>query len=240
VRIGVLSDIHGNLRALEAVLRDIDRVSPDLVLLGGDLAVNGPRPAEVIDTLRARGCTGVLGNTDELLFDPSGQAEQERRAPRLVAWLRLLFNTLGPWAREQIGDERANWLRTLPRHLSRDDLYLVHASPADLWRAPMPDATASELEATYGTVGCPLVIYAHIHRPYVRNLDGITIANTGSVGLPYDGDARASYLLVEDGQPTIKRVEYDIALACRDLASSDFPLQSWLAKVLRSGRFSHP
>jgi putative phosphoesterase len=240
MRLAVLSDIHGNLTALEAVVADIDRQSPDLVLHGGDLALIGPRPAEVIDRLRELQWSGVLGNTDEVLFDDSVQDEQERRAPGLVDWLRVLFGSLTPWARDRVGDERAAWLRTLPTETRRDDVLLIHAAPGDLWRAPMPDATDRELLETYGGCDANLVVYGHIHRPYVRSLPAVTVANGGSVGLPYDGDPRSSYLLIEDGGPSIRRVEYDIERACHDARDAEFPLADWLAGVLRTGRFTQP
>src|SRR5438874_12221735 len=101
MRIAIVSDIHGNVAALEAVIADLDAQAPDLIVHGGDLAAIGPRPAEVIDVVRDRGWPGVLGNTDEILFDTSGQAEQQRRAPKLRDWLQTLFETLAPWARER-------------------------------------------------------------------------------------------------------------------------------------------
>src|ERR1700737_21742 len=82
-RLAIVSDIHGNLVALEAVIADLDAHAPDLIVQGGDLAVIGPRPSEVIDRIRDLGWPGVLGNTDEILFDPSGRAGQKRGAPKL-------------------------------------------------------------------------------------------------------------------------------------------------------------
>jgi putative phosphoesterase len=240
MRLAIISDIHGNLTALEAVVADIDRQSPDLVLHGGDLALIGPRPAEVIDRLRELEWPGVLGNTDQALFDASVQDEQERRAPGLVDWLRVLFGSLTPWARERIGGERAGWLRALPTETRRDALLLLHAAPGDLWRAPMPDASDSELLDTYGGLDADIVVYGHIHRPYVRSLPAVTVANSGSVGLTYDGDPRASYLLLEDGVPSIRRVDYDMERACDDARDAEFPLGGWLEGVLRAGRFVQP
>lgn len=237
MRLAIVSDIHGNLAALEAVAADLGRQAPDVVLHGGDLSLTGPRPAEVIDFVREQGWLGVLGNTDEILFDPSGQAEQELRAPGLRDWLRVLFTSLMPWARERLGGARAEWLRGLPREIRRDDLLLLHASPGDLWRAPMPDALDDQLRDTYGGRAAHLVIYGHIHRPFVRQLDGLTVANSGSVGLPWDGDWRASYLLIDDGTVSIRRIEYDIDRACRDITVTGFPLAIWLENVLRAGRF---
>ena len=119
MRIAIVSDIHGNLAALDAVSADLARHDPDLVIHLGDLAVLGPRPAAVIDRIRELGWPGVLGNTDEMLWTPAALEEQERRAPKLHAWLHTLFAILAPWAREHLGAERIAWLWTLPREPTR-------------------------------------------------------------------------------------------------------------------------
>jgi putative phosphoesterase len=234
-RIAVLSDVHGSLAALEAVAADIDRQAPDLVLHVGDLVVNGPMPAEVVDFVRDRGWRGVLGNTDEILWTPAELQRQVARAPKLHDLLHVLFDETGPATRELLGEARLEWLRLLPLELREADLLLLHASPGDLWRAPMPDATDAVLLETYGPLGARLVVYGHIHRPFVRRLPGHTIANSGSVGQPYDGDWRASYLLIDGGVPTVRRVEYDLDRELADLARSGYPRASWLAAMRRSG-----
>ena len=239
-RLAIVSDIHGNLVALEAVIADLDAHAPDLIVQGGDLAVIGPRPSEVIDRIRDLGWPGVLGNTDEILFDPSGQAEQQRRAPKLRGWLETLFETLTPWARERLGEKRLSWISQLPRAWRQDQTLLVHAGVDDLWQAPMPDAPDDEILRAYGDRGASLVVYGHIHRPYVRKLERLTVANSGSVGLPYDGDPRPSYLLIDDGVPEVHRVEYDLDRAARDAVEAGFPLAEWLAQVQRNGRFAAP
>jgi predicted phosphodiesterase len=240
MRIAIISDIHGNLAALDAVVADLEHQRPDLVLHLGDLALIGPRPAAVVDRIRDLGWPGVLGNTDELLWEPALLARQERRAPKLRAWLHTLFDTLAPWAQAQLGADRIAWLCALPRQWRSHDLLAVHASPGDLWYAPMPTADDRTLLATYGGHGARLAVYGHIHRPFVRRLPGLTIANSGSVGMPYDGDWRASYLLIDDAVPSIRRVAYDLQRELSDLTTSTFPLASWLAAVQRQGRFSQP
>ncbi len=204
------------------------------------MAVLGACPAEVVDRLRELAWPGLAGNTDEMLWDRAVRAEQERRAPKLRAWLDVLFGVLGPWAAERLGEERIAWLRSLPRERREGDVRLVHASPGDLWRAPMPDAAGAELADTYGGTGAALAVYGHVHRPFVRSLPGLTVANSGSVGLPWDGDPRASYLLVDDGRPSVHRVAYDLERARRQLAGARFPLADWLASVQREARFTRP
>src|SRR5439155_13736699 len=104
--LAIVSDIHGNMTALEAVVRDIERRAVDRVLQGGDLALAGCQPAEVIDCVRELGWEGIVGNTDELLWRPEERAVQERNAPKLRDLLRLLFEDYAPVTRELIGEER--------------------------------------------------------------------------------------------------------------------------------------
>ena len=240
MRVAVVSDVHGNLVALEAVVRDLREQAPDLVLHGGDLAVTGPRPGEVVDRMRELGWDGVVGNTEEMLWRPDLEPALIAAAPGLAGWLQVLFRELGPWAAERLGEERILWLRGLPEQRAAGELTLVHASPGDLWQAPLPTATAAELERTYRTLGGALAVYGHIHRPFVRAVRSQTVANAGSAGLPWDGDPRASYLLLEGGTAMVRRVEYDLDAARRDVRDSGFPRASWLAAVQASGRFRRP
>ncbi|HEY7199289.1 MAG TPA: metallophosphoesterase family protein [Candidatus Dormibacteraeota bacterium] len=240
MRLAVVSDVHGSLVALEAVVADVRAAAPDLVVQGGDTAVIGPRPAEVVDRLRELDWPGVAGNVDEMLWDGAARAEQERRAPRLRAWLDVLFGTLAPWSAERLGDERIAWLRDLPPAHRCEDVLVVHASPGDRWRAPMPDAADAELHAVYGEPGVRTAVYGHVHRPFVRALPGLTVANSGSVGLPWDGDPRASWLLLDGGAAEVRRVAYDLERARRDLDDAGFPLAAWLAGVQRGARFTRP
>ena len=240
MRVAVVSDIHGNLTALEAVVADLERSAPEVVLQGGDTAVMGPRPVEVVDRLRELAWPSVVGNIDEVLWRPELHERQRERAPALAPLLSLVFDEYVPWALERLGDEHVEWLQSLPAEHREGDLALVHASPGDLWRAPMPNADDEELASTYGPLAAPLAAYCHIHQPFVRVLDNLIVANAGSVGLPFDGDPRASYLLVDDGEPSIVRVEYDVEQEVRALHDAGHPDAERLAQIRRTGRFVAP
>jgi putative phosphoesterase len=235
--LAVVSDIHGNLTALEAVAADIERRGVDQVVHGGDVALIGARPAEVIDRVAELGWPGIVGNTDELLWRPEQFAAQLRVAPKLQPQLRMLFENYAPATLERIGEERLELLRELPESRVVANVGLVHASPGDLWRAPMPNAGDEELSSTYEPVGTEIVAYGHIHRSFVRQIGVLSVANAGSVGLPFDGDPRASYLLIQDHRAEVIRVEYAIETEAAALRASGYPDADRITEMLRSGRF---
>src|SRR5580658_7788496 len=139
MRIAVVSDIHGNLTAFDAVLADLRQTSPDLVLHGGDLPHGGASPCEIVDRIRNLGWPGVLGNTDEMLFDPASLTQFAAGLPQLKAMFDAI-EEMAADARVLMGENRLEWLRGLPRSLVYDDFALVHASPQTAWRAPMDSA----------------------------------------------------------------------------------------------------
>jgi predicted phosphodiesterase len=235
MRTAIVTDIHGNLTALEAVLADLRDAAPDLIVHGGDLAHAGSSPAEVVDRLRDLAWPGVLGNTDEMLFDLGPLREFAAQSPQLQALLPLI-EQMAPATAEALGEARLQWLQGLPRHWSAEGVTLVHASPTSLWRAPFPEAADEDLAQVYSPLGSPLAVYGHVHRSYIRRLPGLTVANTGSTSLSHDGDPRASYLLIDDGIPSIRRVEYDVAREISALEQSGFPHWQWTAKILSAAR----
>ncbi len=239
MRVAIVSDIHGNRRAFEAVLADLRQVAPDLVLHGGDLAAGGAHPADIIDQVHGLAWPGVRGNTDEMLWAPERLAEYAATQPKLAPILAMLQEMIPPTL-ASIGEERLRWLEELPSLYSQTGLSLVHASPGDLWRAPMPNASDDELQSTYASLRAPIVVYGHIHRPYIRRLPGITVANTGSVSQSYDGDTRASYLVTDGESITIRRIEYDVESEARDLLRSGLPHADWLSRILLAGQYCPP
>lgn len=239
MRVAIVSDIHGNRRAFQAVLDNLRQVAPDLVLHGGDLASGGTHPAEIIDHVRSLGWPGVRGNTDEMLWAPESLAEYAAANPKIAPILAMVRETIAPTL-ASIGEERLRWLEGLPSLYAQPEFSLVHASPNDLWRAPMPNASDEELRSTYASLRAPIVVYGHIHRPYVRRLQGMTVANTGSVSQSYDGDTRASYLVIDGENVTIRRVEYDVESEAKELLRSGLPHADWMARILLAGKYCPP
>lgn len=235
MRVAILSDIHGNITALQAVLADLREAAPDLVLHGGDVADGCGGPAEVIDLIRSLGWNGVMGNADEMLISPASLeafAAQSSAPPAL--WDAVRDGAAA--TREAIGAERLDWLESLPLEMILPHLALVHASPGDCWRVPRADAADAEWRATYEHLNRPIIVFAHTHLPMVRAVAGFCIINTGSVGLPYDGDPRAAYLLLDGFRPSIRRVAYDVSQASKRLFERNRPHAKWIAEMLANGR----
>jgi putative phosphoesterase len=236
VKIAVVSDVHGNLTALETVIRDIQRVGVDLVVNGGDLIGSGPRPAEVIDRVAGLGWQGIIGNTDEVLWNAQPLIDLAARLPAMKTTWNMVLDDV-EWTRSAIGNDRIQWLRSLPGLFVATDVAIVHASPGDTWKDPGPTASDDELAAVYATLRSPAVVFGHLHVPFVRPVHDFIVANSGSAGMPYDGDPRASYLVIEDGQPTVRRVAYDIDSEIEALAVRNHPHRDWMSAILRSGAY---
>jgi len=227
-RIAIVSDIHGNLAALDAVVADLQRWAPDLVVQGGDLVIGGPRPAECVDRVRELGWPGVIGNIDTVVRDGLPPGIEPGLAARLDGHVA--------WNADRLGEERVAWLQTAPTEWRDGDrVAVVHAVPGNLWQVVLPDAGDADLQSTFGPLGARVAVFCHIHVPFVRHVGSLTVANSGSAGNPYDGDPRASYLLVEDGAVTVHRVEYDVDQVAADLRATGSPDPDVLAAAIRTG-----
>jgi len=236
MRIAVVSDIHDNVSAFEAVLADLGRVGADLVVHGGDLAGTGSRPPEVIDRVRALGWPGVYGNADEMLWKTERLAEV-LAAPQFDRMREMLLTQVIPASLDALGPDRLAWLRALPIRWASGDVTVVHAGPDDAWRSPGANASDEELARVYGGLGTPVVVYGHIHVSYVRRTASLIVANSGSVSMSYDGDPRAAYAVIDDGEVTIRRVEYDVEEEIARLKATPYPEADWMAEIFRQARY---
>jgi putative phosphoesterase len=210
VRVAVISDVHGNLVALEAVVADLQAQAPDEIWCAGDLGWAGPWASECIERVRAAGWTTIKGNTDVWITgDPQTVEGEDQRAEfRAVA------------TAHHLDSEDARWLLDLPvGHSGPGSVLMVHGTPETAFDAPLPEAPGSDFAPYEGQAS--LVLYGHVHRAFVRRLkDGTVVANPGSVGLPMDGPT-ASYLLLDLNAPDFtlrhRRVAFDRA-ACIERA----------------------
>ncbi len=192
MRIAVLGDIHGNLPALDAVVKDIDDQSVDDVWCTGDLGWMGPWASECIGRVRDAGWTTVKGNCDVWIAgDPQTIEDPDERS---------VFEQMAE--QHAVGSDDARWLLNLPLgYQGAGSILMVHGTPASPFVAPLPNAPPSEFAAYEGQAS--LVIYGHVHIAFVGRLsDGTLVSNPGSVGLPMDGDS-ASYLIVDREGPNL-------------------------------------
>jgi predicted phosphodiesterase len=233
MRIAVVSDIHGNLTAFKAVLADLRAMSPDLIIHGGDLADGGSHPVEIVDQIRTLGWPGVLGNVDEMLADPQSLKDFAAQTPQMQPLLAPI-EEMAAFTRFALGQERVAWLGALPRTHLVENIAVVHASPETTWRSPSPESSDASFESVYAPLDRRIVVYGHVHRPFIRAVNSMTVINAGSVSLSFDGDPRAAYLLLDDDQPNIRRVAYDVE---REVAAvKNRPQAAWTIRMLQSAR----
>lgn len=214
MRIAILADIHGNLPALEAVVDDLRGQRPDAVYLAGDQVNRCPWSDEVMDLLAVEGWPMIAGN-HELVLAELGQLScpayfmDRRRFPDL--W----------WTRHHLSAANLTTIRGLPltQHVPLEQaapILLVHGSPYKVTVGFAPDLTDVQIRRLLVGATDPVVIGAHTHQPMDRWVDGQRVMNPGSVGMPYNGDARAQYLLLDAGaaglRATFRQVAYPIEL----------------------------
>jgi predicted phosphodiesterase len=215
VRFAVLADIHGNLPALRAVLDEVSREAVEVVVVAGD-TVGGPLVVESLELLRGRVSTvhWVAGNSErEAVAAYDGAAVSDDPPGWAAAWSA---QAMGPAWRDELG----SW----PISVVVDGVCVCHGSPRRddeiLTRVTPEDVI---FDAVQG-VGERLIVGGHTHQQFVRRLsDGRTFANAGSVGLPYEGRAAAFWMVVEDGEPSLRATEYDVTAALEELRASGYP-----------------
>ena len=192
--LALLYDIHGNLPALEAVLADAGEVEG--FVLGGDYALAGAWPRETVERLRElENATWIRGNADRWLVDRSD-------APPFVP-------PIAERCAETLGEELVAELFGLPESTTIDGTLYCHASPRSDMETFFPEPGDHDAELLMG-VEARRVVCGHIHVSFDRiGPGGIELVNPGSVGMPWDGDHRAAYAVIEDDRVERRRVEYD-------------------------------
>jgi putative phosphoesterase len=243
-RIAALSDVHGNIVALEAVLTDVAREKPDRIVVAGDLVLNGPEPVAVADLLRnlaAEGAAVIAGNTDVAVADFDFAAA----FPWMTDGVPDAIVDAAEWAHEALGEERVDWLRGLPaeRRMRAEDDTLVlvcHASPgsqtAGLDQNLDPSVTIERVAPTDARV----IVCGHTHMPEVRELGWKVIVNDGSAGYVFDGDPTASWALIDidAGEVTaeIRRTDFDTLGVANAISSRGLAGDVYRAATVRTGK----
>jgi predicted phosphodiesterase len=227
--IAIISDIHGNLEALEAVLSDIHACGADDVYCLGDIVGHGPNPCECIDVVATSCSKSILGDCEAMLWDkPPIDSE--------------IFDRIVQRTRQQLaagpGSSDARWefLWSLPTSFAEEDILFVHGSPREPTREyvfPEDCYNSRKMDSLFDSFQA-VCFTGHTHLPGVfPDLDNFrtpeelgfeynlgdhkAIVNVGSVGQPRDGDLRACYVLLNDRRVTFRRVEYDMAKMRRKL-----------------------
>jgi predicted phosphodiesterase len=234
MKYALISDIHGNLPALETVLASVDaRADVDATYHLGDLVGYAPWPNEVAALLRERGIPGIAGNYDSTTAIDYPHCGCKADSPRGEELSHLSYE----WTREHVSPQTKRYLGELPfrmdlrprgGHKSRPTLTLVHGTPT--------------LNTLYWTEDRPDSFCTKMAKPWTREVGGMGFVNTGSVGKPKDGDWRAGYVLVEAneeiGPVEFVRVDYDLERAIEGVLGSDLPNE--FADQLRAGGTPKP
>ncbi|MBI5931499.1 MAG: metallophosphoesterase family protein [Chloroflexi bacterium] len=237
MRLAIISDIHGNLIALEAALADIQANSPDQIIFLGDLADRGPQPHEVIQCVQSLNCPAVMGNTDDLLIHPPSAIELNKQA-------KVPFWGVVQWCRAQLTDTDLAFMHSFQPALtiSLDNgqaLLCYHGSPRSnmdrIW-ASTPD---DDLKVMLENPTARVMVGGHTHLPFLRRLHDKIILNPGSIGLAFtptpDGrelnNNRAEYLIltVERGRVSVefRQLVYPLDQYFQAVQNSGMPHQDW-------------
>jgi putative phosphoesterase len=226
MRLAIFGDVHGNLPALEAVLSDIVQQEPDAVYCLGDLVGYGASPNEVTARIKSEGIPTIMGNYDDGVGfdrDECGCAYREPRDQELGD--RSLT-----WTKARVTGENKAFLRTLAPEIrftaDKKRVLLVHGSPRKMNEYLFEDRPLSSFQRLAGSSNTDIIVFGHTHKPYVKEVDGVTFLNVGSVGKPKDGDWRACYAVLEVGASStvvFQRVVYDVAKAAAAIRATELP-----------------
>lgn len=243
----LLSDIHSNLPALEACLKDFQDEPHDKICVLGDIIAYGPRPKECVEIVRglqAKGALCLKGNHDDnsvRMGTPGGVSSEIGRYEL--------------WDREGMGEANLAWVGNLPSAADLGDMYFVHASP----RHPLSEYVDDDEKCRAALAFTPArwVFCGHSHRPlcYTLSADGAGqldwprgegksevrhlaqgsrhVINVGSVGESRDGDPRACYVVLDTatGRLEFRRVEYDVMIMVEDMKQQGFPEALWRKRL---------
>ncbi|HEU5219982.1 MAG TPA: metallophosphoesterase family protein [Gemmatimonadales bacterium] len=245
MRLALISDIHANLPALEAVLADIASRHGDATYHLGDLVGYAPWPNEVIAMIRAHDIPGVAGNYDSTVATSYKHCGCKYEDPKQEAQAHESFQ----WTLQHTDPAGKAFLGGLPfrldlrnggGHLPGTSLILVHGTPTlntVYWTEDRPDEFSLRMAGHAGARAGDVIAFGHTHKPWHREIDGIHFVNTGSVGRPKDGDWRAGYVLLTMENETVRaevvRVEYDVQRAMEGIRASSLPDE--FADHLQSG-----
>jgi putative phosphoesterase len=227
-RVAVITDIHANLPALEAVLQAIEWTDVDAVYCGGDLVGYGPWPNEVCRLIEERGIPTIYGNYDYAIGRDLEDCGCAYRDPHD----RELGEQSVAWTLEHTDAQSKAFMRELPFdlrfELASKRIRLVHGSPRKVNEYLFGDKPTRTFERIAALADCDVLVFGHTHKPWIREYGGVLFVNCGSIGKPKDGDPRAAFAVLQRDEEyglvaDIERVEYDAAGVAREVASVGLP-----------------
>ena len=237
IKMALISDIHGNLHALEAVLKDIEKKGVNTVYCTGDLVGYGARPNEVIELIRQNNIPTVMGNYDDAIGNMRLICGCDYKDEQSI----LLGEKSVAWTKENTTETNKLWLKDLPSRirlsLSGTDMLLVHGSPGALNEYLYEDTSEENLDRILEESGAGILVCGHTHLPYVKKVKSGYVVNAGSAGMPKHGNPNVTYVIVtlEGSSLTgdIIEVPYDYEDTAREIENSGLPAQ--FAQNIRTG-----
>ncbi|MDI9432539.1 MAG: YfcE family phosphodiesterase [Planctomycetota bacterium] len=234
--IALLSDVHGNLPSLEAVLEDAAHHGAAEIWNLGDMLGYGPFPNEVLGRLREVAKVNIVGNYDRKVLDFSRKRDKWKRKKPPAKY------TAFQWNDAHLDAAGRDFLGSLPEQARRTvgglEVLLVHGSPASIDELLNSDTSRQRFSELARFAQADVVVCGHSHDPFVRHIDDVWFVNPGSVGRPEAGDWRASYALLEFSGENLKvghrRVPYDIDRVARAVHAAGLPGE--FIDVFRKGR----
>ena len=210
-RVAILSDVHGNVPALDAAIADVERQRPDEILVGGDLVGRGPQGSRVIGIIRERGWRTIKGNHEDYLL-----AFRKDEIPE--GWRKAEVWSATRWMADELAPQDIPYMESLPADVCSERLRqvrLVHGTPRSNNEGIGPWTSDRSMARHLESIRESVLVCAHTHRPLERRLPQGKVINVGSVGLPFNRDPRAQYVLLHDEGDEVevefRRIEYDRA-----------------------------
>ena len=244
-RVVVLSDIHGNLAALEAVVARLPALKPDQVAILGDHALFGPQPSETIDLiqqLQKKGALVTAGTGDIAVADLDYAAS----FPSLAGGLPPGLKAAVEWASDALDDDRIEWLRSLPseRRIRYGEIAVTfcHASPGSRTSALSADLDPSTTRELLGQTDSRVVCVGFTHTARVKDYGWKVLVDAGSVGMPYDGDATAAFTVIDINpeeksiSAEVYRASYDTEKVADAVNARGLTGDTYRAATLRTGK----
>jgi putative phosphoesterase len=226
-RVAVITDVHGNVPALEAALSRIEQLEIDEIYCGGDLVGYGPRPNEVCRMLEERGIPTIYGNYDYAIardLDDCGCIYPTPRA-------RKIGQASVAWTLEHTDERSKRFMRDLPFdlrfELAGQRVRLVHGSPRKVNEYLLEDRPARSFERIAQLAECDVLLFGHTHKPWIATYGDVLFVNCGSVGKPKDGDPRASFAVLGEHEGgvsvSIERADYAAAAVAGEVRQVGLP-----------------